>query len=105
LIKRTKPTSSNTDTLEGVSDEDDDKPMFSLVTGKYRQAKRYGMPAAVQETDKGDDSSALILKNQNTSLATMPDSAAGELLIPILLDNVICTSHRSISTDSNISRP
>jgi diphthamide biosynthesis protein 2 len=27
---------------ENVSEEDADKPMFSLVTGKYRQAKRYG---------------------------------------------------------------
>jgi len=60
--------------------EDEDKPMFSLVTGQYRQAKRYGLPA--DSSDKLDERepSAIALRNQNTSVAALPDSAAAQYL-------------------------
>ncbi len=59
----------------GEEDEDPDRPMFSLVTGTYRHAKRYG--------DKEDSAAALngstdvILRNQDGTVATLKDSAAG----------------------------
>ncbi|KAA1470859.1 diphthamide biosynthesis protein [Dentipellis sp. KUC8613] len=60
-------------------DEDPDRPMFSLVTGTYRHAKRYGDPedstaAAV------NGSMDVVLRNQDGTVATLKDSAAGAFL-------------------------
>ncbi|KAH9051627.1 diphthamide biosynthesis protein [Lactarius deliciosus] len=59
-------------------DGDPDRPAFSLVTGKYRHAKRYGEddPTPAQ----GSTSSALILRDQDGTVTTLRDSAAGEFL-------------------------
>ncbi|KAH9017780.1 diphthamide biosynthesis protein, partial [Lactarius deliciosus] len=58
-------------------DGDPDRPAFSLVTGKYRHAKRYGEddPTPAQ----GSTSSALILRDQDGTVTTLRDSAAGML--------------------------
>jgi len=60
-------------------DGDPDRPVFSLVTGKYRHAKRYGEddPTPAQESSS---SSALILRDQDGTVSTLRDSAAGEFL-------------------------
>ena len=64
---------------EDDREEDEDAPMFSLVTGKYRQVKRYGARSEPTEAVEGNKPpSALVLRNQNTALSAMPDSAAGE---------------------------
>ncbi|KAI9461404.1 diphthamide biosynthesis protein [Russula earlei] len=64
--------------LEEDEEEDLDRPVFSLVTGRYRQAKRYG------ENDRTpvptSSSSALILRDQDGTVTTLKDSAAGEFL-------------------------
>ena len=80
--------------------EDLDQPVFSLVTGKYRHAKRYHSMCirgshphlystrhAHYPTDTEPDStssdptsSAVVLRNQDTALSVMPDSAAGQFL-------------------------
>jgi diphthamide biosynthesis protein 2 len=65
-----------------ASDEDADRPMFSLVTGTYRQAKRYGSsadasPAAVVTADS-ENPSAVVLRNQDNALSVLSNSAAGE---------------------------
>ncbi|EED77850.1 predicted protein, partial [Postia placenta Mad-698-R] len=60
------------------SDEDLDQPVFSLVTGKYRHAKRYGAPASSHETSVA--SSAMVLRNHDNTVATLSDSAAGQFL-------------------------
>lgn len=71
---------------------DPDQPTFSLVTGKYRQAKRYGskhdlstyltasyVPKAEgNETLTEETSAALTLRNQDGALSKSADSAAGE---------------------------
>ncbi|KZT66950.1 diphthamide biosynthesis protein [Daedalea quercina L-15889] len=57
-------------------DEDLDEPVFSLVTGKYRRAKRYGASAEQQL----GDSSAVVLRNQDNAVAVLADSAAGQFL-------------------------
>ncbi|KAI0942716.1 hypothetical protein AcW1_003274 [Taiwanofungus camphoratus] len=61
--------------------KDLDQPEFSLVTGKYRHAKRYGDSAASAAVN-GDESSsaAVVLRNQANTVALLSDSAAGQFL-------------------------
>ncbi|KAI0773195.1 diphthamide biosynthesis protein [Trametes elegans] len=60
-------------------EEDIDEPVFSLATGKYRHAKRYG--GATDSTANGDgDSSAIVLRNQEGALSKVEDSAAAQFL-------------------------
>ncbi|KAK0452996.1 putative diphthamide synthesis protein-domain-containing protein [Desarmillaria tabescens] len=56
--------------------EDGDQPMFSLITGKYRHAKRYGDTLSTTDID----SQALVARNGDSSIARLPDSAAGHFL-------------------------
>ncbi|KAF9478781.1 diphthamide biosynthesis protein [Pholiota conissans] len=62
------------------NESDDDQPVFSLITGTYRHAKRYG-----GKTDANNDerliqgTSALVLRNQDDQIARI-DSAAGQFL-------------------------
>ncbi|KAE9394949.1 diphthamide biosynthesis protein [Gymnopus androsaceus JB14] len=63
---------------------DEDSPVFSLVTGKYRHAKRFG-PAngpstAPSEASASASSSALVQRNQDSAVALLSDSAAGQFL-------------------------
>ncbi|KAH6903836.1 putative diphthamide synthesis protein-domain-containing protein [Coprinopsis sp. MPI-PUGE-AT-0042] len=63
-------------------DEDTDQPQFSLVTGSYRHAKRYG-PGATSSPNVTSDGTtdSLILRNQESTIAKMlPDSAAAQFL-------------------------
>ncbi|KAF9031679.1 diphthamide biosynthesis protein, partial [Hymenopellis radicata] len=56
-------------------DEDGDRPIFSLVSGTYRQAKRYGASNDIQ----GDAASqALVVRDSEGTIVKLPDSAAGE---------------------------
>ena len=52
--------------------------MFSLVTGKYRSAKRYGGATDQSKDEIPDGSSAVVRRNQDGTVTVMPDSAAGE---------------------------
>lgn len=80
-------------------DSDPDQPVFSLVTGTYRHAKRFGggvsflstqipsltflpVPGNLHpESQNSDDTpTAVILRNQDTALATLADSAGGAIL-------------------------
>ncbi|KAH6902623.1 putative diphthamide synthesis protein-domain-containing protein [Coprinopsis sp. MPI-PUGE-AT-0042] len=63
-------------------DEDTDQPQFSLVTGSYRHAKRYGPGAVFSPNAAGDGTTdSLILRNQESTIAKMlPDSAAAQFL-------------------------
>jgi diphthamide biosynthesis protein 2 len=67
---------------EQETDEDSDQPVFSLISGTYRQAKRYGNG---KEQNHGvtpqDGSSTVVLRNQNNTVAQVAtDSAAGQFL-------------------------
>ncbi|KAF8918751.1 putative diphthamide synthesis protein-domain-containing protein [Mucidula mucida] len=56
-------------------DQDGDRPIFSLVSGTFRQAKRYGAPNVIQ----GDPASqALVVRDSEGTVVKLPDSAAGE---------------------------
>lgn len=76
---------TSSDSLEQgqATDEDSDKPIFSLITGTYRHPKRYinpkgGNHGVVHGTSSG---SALILRNQSNTVARITtDSAAAQFL-------------------------
>jgi hypothetical protein len=75
---------------EAEQEEDIDQPVFSLVTGKYRQAKRYG--ATSNSNGAEGDSTSLVVRNQEDALAlALPGSAAGEsqFSLPILLSFLV----------------
>jgi len=55
-----------------------DRPVFSLVTGRYRHAKRYGEDDRTPEPTSS--SSSLIRTDQDGTVTTLRDSAAGEFL-------------------------
>ena len=70
---------------EATSDEDSDKPTFSLITGTYRQAKRYTIPKGgnhdVVSPHAISSDSALVLRNQSNTVAKFTtDSAAAQFL-------------------------
>lgn len=58
-------------------ERDSDQPQFSLVTGKYRHAKRYGGEPIDSQTILTSDS--LVLRNQDTAVSKLDDSAAGKI--------------------------
>jgi diphthamide biosynthesis protein 2 len=89
VLTRGPPKSSSDDVDE---DDDPDRPVFSLVTGKYRHAKRYGGERlsstcslfswkTVTEDDPtpalASSSSAVTLRDQDGTVAILKDSAAG----------------------------
>ncbi|KAI0710920.1 diphthamide biosynthesis protein [Earliella scabrosa] len=69
---------ATSDDADAEEEEDLDQPVFSLVTGKYRHAKRYG--GADVPRDASGDSSAMILRNQENAVSKMGDSAAAQFL-------------------------
>ncbi|KAI0370673.1 diphthamide biosynthesis protein [Pilatotrama ljubarskyi] len=81
LLREHQDALQNTGARDGGEEEDEDldQPVFSLATGKYRHAKRYG--GAPEPTANGDtDSAAIILRNQESTLSKMDDSAAAQFL-------------------------
>ena len=56
------------------SDEDGQQPIFSLVTGQYRKAKRFG---SVVSSVGGGASSAVIPRNTESAVSVSGESAAG----------------------------
>jgi diphthamide biosynthesis protein 2 len=73
---------TNDESLETGQETDPDQPVFSLISGTYRQAKRYGNG---KEQNHGvapyDGSSTVVLRNQNNTVAQVAtDSAAGQFL-------------------------
>ncbi|KAL5524260.1 DPH2 [Sanghuangporus sanghuang] len=61
---------------------DPDQPMFSLVSGKYRQAKRYGDSSKRNKnaTESTNGSQELTVRSQDSALSKMADSAAVQFL-------------------------
>ncbi|TRM66754.1 putative diphthamide synthesis protein-domain-containing protein [Schizophyllum amplum] len=55
--------------------EDADRPIFSLVTGKYRQARRFGAEEHSSDAPAADGS-AVVTRPNGTGLIKMADSAA-----------------------------
>lgn len=94
------PSKPLSDKDEEVEEGDPDRPIFSLITGKYRHAKRYGgeiLGASffcfllTENTTENDQpappssSSAVVLRDQDGTVTTLRDSAAG-VLFPTLCD-------------------
>ncbi|EJC98372.1 diphthamide biosynthesis protein [Fomitiporia mediterranea MF3/22] len=64
---------------ERKEDADLDRPMFSLVSGTYRHAKRYGVGNDEKE-ETVIDSKELTVRTQDNALTKMDDSAAAQFL-------------------------
>ncbi|PPQ91528.1 hypothetical protein CVT25_008796 [Psilocybe cyanescens] len=62
------------------TDSDPDQPVFSLMTGTYRHAKRYGGKHDTETEQRlVSDTSAMVIRNKDDQVA-MLDSAAGQFL-------------------------
>jgi len=75
VLTRGSPRSSPDNEDE---ESDPDRPLFSLVTGRYRHAKRYGEDDRTPAPTSSP--SDLIIRDQDGTVATLKDSAAGEFL-------------------------
>lgn len=64
----------------GGEEADLDRPSFSLVSGKYRQARRFGVEKDRAGVSDSRDASAVVIRNQETSVAEISDSAAALFL-------------------------
>jgi len=69
---------------EEVVDEDEDKPQFSLITGKYRQKKLFGSAKEERKPDQLEggegESSTLVRLNQQRGVSTRYRNPIGEYL-------------------------
>ncbi|KIY69086.1 diphthamide biosynthesis protein [Cylindrobasidium torrendii FP15055 ss-10] len=63
----------------GDEEEDEDRPVFSLVSGKYRQAKQYGGEHPIPASETAS-SQALVTRDSEGALTRLPGSAAGAFL-------------------------
>ncbi|KAG6875562.1 hypothetical protein C0993_008551 [Termitomyces sp. T159_Od127] len=83
VMEANNPQSESGKGEEESEDDDDgqdsDRPVFSLVTGTYRQAKRYGADENRLDSVSGPDS-AIVLRNQDSTVAELTDSAAAMFL-------------------------
>ncbi|KAF9221158.1 diphthamide biosynthesis protein [Gyrodon lividus] len=70
--------SGNDDGNNG-EDRDPDQPTFSLISGKYRHARRFGAPET-QLDDANAHQNAIVLRNQDGTLTTLSDNAAAMYL-------------------------
>ncbi|KAJ3997354.1 putative diphthamide synthesis protein-domain-containing protein [Lentinula boryana] len=62
-------------------DKDEDSPIFSLITGKYRHAKRFGFTAKDSNArSSSSPESALVQRSQDNALSLLSNSAAGQFL-------------------------
>ncbi|THH32708.1 hypothetical protein EUX98_g1435 [Antrodiella citrinella] len=62
---------------EGAEPVDPDEPIFSLVTGRYRHAKRYGGGGGdIDEPPTLQGGSAVALRSQDNALSVLADSAS-----------------------------
>ncbi|KAG6332059.1 hypothetical protein ID866_7030 [Astraeus odoratus] len=65
----------------GEEDEEDpDRPSFSLITGRFRQARRFGVGDKQEHTNDTDSVATVVLRNQEGSLSKLSDSAAAMFL-------------------------
>ncbi|KAF5349993.1 hypothetical protein D9756_009221 [Leucocoprinus leucothites] len=64
---------------EEGEEEDLDQPQFSLITGKYRHARRYGA-SQPQPNPISNDTSSLIARNQDSTVSRLENSAAAHFL-------------------------
>ncbi|GAA5906828.1 hypothetical protein JCM5296_001952 [Sporobolomyces johnsonii] len=61
-------------------DDDEEAPVFSAVTGKYRHPKRYYQNGVKDADDLAAQASALAIRDTNSAVARVLGSAAGEYM-------------------------
>jgi diphthamide biosynthesis protein 2 len=71
--------------LEPGSEDADqnDEPEFSLITGKYRQVKKYGDLKSTSQIGEGEG--ALVRRNHEGTVAKSMVSAAGQYVLATLI--------------------
>jgi len=75
------PSAEDIEPAEAHDGEDDaDRPMFSLVTGTYRHAKRFGGETATPTNASDGSVGALTTRTKNNALMKLGDSAAAHFL-------------------------
>ncbi|KAG6889476.1 hypothetical protein C0995_001003 [Termitomyces sp. Mi166 len=78
---KVKATTENGVEEESEDDaQDPDRPVFSLVTGTYRQAKRYSANENRLLDGASGPDSAVVLRNQDSTVARLADTAAAMFL-------------------------
>ncbi|KDQ27431.1 hypothetical protein PLEOSDRAFT_51229 [Pleurotus ostreatus PC15] len=65
---------------ENTSDDDTNRPVFSLMTGTYRHAKKYGAATPDIDTLTNSDSTTVVVRSQDNTVARLGDSAAADFL-------------------------
>ncbi|KIJ04981.1 hypothetical protein PAXINDRAFT_103950 [Paxillus involutus ATCC 200175] len=70
---------SGNDDGSNDEDRDPDQPTFSLITGKYRHARRFGAPPP-RSDDACGSPNAVVPRNQDGTMTTLADSAAAMYL-------------------------
>ncbi|GAA5977044.1 hypothetical protein JCM5350_007539 [Sporobolomyces pararoseus] len=65
---------------EAGNDEDDEAPVYSATTGKYRHPKRYNQNGVKDADDLASQASALAIRDQNSAISRVLGSAAGEYM-------------------------
>ncbi|SCV69855.1 BQ2448_1249 [Microbotryum intermedium] len=69
------------DFVDPAKDEEDEEgPVFSSTTGKYRHPKRYAANAVTDADDLNAQTSALSIRNTSSAVAQVLGSAAGDFL-------------------------
>ncbi|CAE6512824.1 unnamed protein product [Rhizoctonia solani] len=68
------------DSSDRHSDDDPDRPSFSLVTGTYRHAKRYVDPKTTSGESANSDSHTMTLRNNEGTLSQAVATAGSEFL-------------------------
>ncbi|GAA5897950.1 2-(3-amino-3-carboxypropyl)histidine synthase [Sporobolomyces salmoneus] len=74
-------SNENQDGENGAAEEDDEEaPVYSATTGKYRHPKRYYQNGVKDADDLASQASALAIRDQNSAISRVLGSAAGEYM-------------------------
>ncbi|PVG00331.1 diphthamide biosynthesis protein [Serendipita vermifera] len=65
---------------KGKDGSQEDEPEFSLITGKYRQVKRYGELGDTEINGIAGEEGAMVIRNQDGTVARVVDTAASEFM-------------------------
>ncbi|KAG7085580.1 hypothetical protein E1B28_003135 [Marasmius oreades] len=82
LAKESSAADETHNDKQHSDEEDGDWPMFSLVTGKYRHARRFGGVTETREAQSENESSSSLIsrKDQSGTLVKVSEDAASQFL-------------------------
>ncbi|KDQ53934.1 hypothetical protein JAAARDRAFT_418001 [Jaapia argillacea MUCL 33604] len=80
LSGQTEDDENEKEAESGEEGDDDERPMFSTVTGKYRKVKKFGLDNGADRIEEGDKDGRVVLRNQDNAVGLLGDSAGAEFL-------------------------